>query len=128
MREVDVSEYRLVKAGVPCHVDGEVHTSTLIEMMHSEDKYIYWFERGDVDTQLSCVYVNNKYYSMPLRLEKAVFKHVRLSKHFQNSEILEDGTQKLRIPSRLLDEKRRTSHRLKVGRKQVYENVCFVML
>lgn len=114
MREVDVRGYTLVKAGVPCHVDGEVHTSTLISMMHSEDKYIYWFQRADVDTQLSCVYVNGKYYSMPLRLEKAIFKHVRLSKHFLNSEVLEDGTRKLRIPSRLLDEKKRTSRRLKV--------------
>lgn len=114
MQEVDVIDYRLVKAGVLCHVNGEVRTSTLIETMHSEDKYIYWFERGDVATQVSCEYVNNKYYSVLLHLEKAVFKHVRLSKHFLNSEMLEYGTKKLRIPSHLLDKKKFTSHCLKV--------------
>jgi hypothetical protein len=114
MREADVTGCRLVKAGVPCTVDGEVDTNTLVQMMRSEDKYIYWFQGKDMQTQVSCVYVNGKYYSMPLRLEKAVFKNVRLSKHFLNRETLEDGTQKLRIPQRLLAEKTRTSQRLKV--------------
>ena len=109
-----MSGHTLVKAGVPCTIDGEVHTATLMEMMRSEDKYIYWFQGPDEKTQLACVRVNQKYYSMPLRLEKAIFKHVRLSKHFLNREVLEDGTHKLRIPARLLDEKKRTSHRLKV--------------
>jgi len=113
MREADVSGCRLLKAGVPCTVDGEVDTNTLVQMMRSEDKYIYWFQGND--EQVSCVFVNGKYYSMPLRLEKAVFKNVRLSKHFLNREVLEDGTYKLRIPMRLLAEKKRTSQRLKVS-------------
>jgi hypothetical protein len=132
MREADVTGCRLVKAGVPCTVDGEVDTNTLVQMMRSEDKYIYWFQSTDTQTQVSCVYVNEKYYSMPLRLEKAVFKNVRLSKHFLNRETLEDGTQKLRIPLRLLAEKKRTSQRLKVrvwARAQVFGvYICFACL
>ena len=116
MRVLDMSHYTLVKSGIPCSVTAPVQASTLIKIMQCDDKYIYWFENktGDISTQLSCVNVNDKFYSMPLRLEKAVFRHVRLTKHFENIEYLEDGTSKLRIPARLLREKKRTSSRLKV--------------
>ena len=71
MREADVTGCRLVKAGVPCSVDGEVDTNTLVQMMRSEDKYIYWFQSTDTQTQVSCVYVNEKYYSMPQRRQRS---------------------------------------------------------
>jgi hypothetical protein len=116
MRVLDVSGYTLVRSGIPCTTTAPVQSSTLVQIMKCNDNYIYWFQTrpGDMASQLSCVNVNGLFYSMPLRLEKAVFRHVRLTKNFQNSETLEDGTVKLRIPTRLLREKKRTSFRLKV--------------
>lgn len=116
MRVLDVSKYTLVKSGIPCTTTAPVQANTLIQIMQCNDNYIYWFQSGGGDTssQVSCVNVNGVFYNMPLRLEKAVFRHVRLTRNFQNIEALEDGTIKLRIPTRLLREKKRTSSRLKV--------------
>ena len=116
MRVLDVSKYSLVKSGISCTTTAPIQANTLIQIMQCNDNYIYWFQSipGDTTSQVSCVNVNGLFYNMPLRLEKAVFRHVRLTKNFQNIETLEDGTIKLRIPTRLFREKKRTSNRLKV--------------
>ena len=61
--------------------------------------------------QFPSINVNGKFYHLNSKLEKAVFRSVRLTKDFRNYEFLEDGTMKLRIPVRLLREKIRTSVR-----------------
>jgi hypothetical protein len=116
MRVLNLSNYEMVKSGIPCTITEPVQANSLIQVMQNNEKYIYWFceKNGDVATQVSCVRVNGHFYSMPLRLEKAVFRSIRLTKDFENIEYLENGTKKLRIPLRLLREKRRTSCRLKV--------------
>lgn len=116
MRVLDVSRFTLVKSSMPCTTTAPIQASTLVQIMKCNDNYIYWFQTvaGDVSSQMSSVNVNGVFYHMPLRLEKAVFRHVRLTKNFDNIKMLEDGTLKLRIPTRLLREKKRTSCRLKV--------------
>ena len=116
MRVLDVSKYILVQSGIPCHTTAPVQANTLIQIMKCEETYIYWFQKDalNIHTQISCVNVNGVFYAMPLRLEKAVFRNIRLTKNFQNHESLQDGTVKLKIPMRLLKEKKRTSCQLKV--------------
>ena len=58
--------------------------------------------------------VNDNFYHPSFKLEKAIFRHIRLTRNFQNYELLEDGTKKLRIPLRLWLEKQRTSNKFLV--------------
>lgn len=116
MKTVDVSKFTVVKAGVPCQSETPIRLERLLALMERNEEYIFWLQpaAGGIDDQFPCVSINGKYYMLNLKLEKAIFRHVRLCRDFQNSELLEDGTRKLRIPQRLLNEKLKTSCRFQV--------------
>jgi hypothetical protein len=117
MKTVDISRFQVVKAGVPCQTVHPFKLETIINIMEKNETYIYWLQppHGGIQQQVACVCINNQYYQLNLKLEKAIFRHIRLCKNFINSEKLADGSQKLRIPQRLLREKLRTSMRSKVS-------------
>lgn len=98
---------------MPCTLQFPFEPGTLINKLEKQESKVYWLQplSGNVEDQVAAINVNDVMYSMSLRLEKAVFRHFRLTKNFNNIEYLQDGTPKLRIPVRLLREKLRTSHR-----------------
>jgi hypothetical protein len=51
--------------------------------------------------QQACICVNFTYYTLNNKLEKAIFRNVRLTLDFKNFERLVDGTRKLVIPQLL---------------------------
>lgn len=112
-RRLDVSKFRIVRSGTPCTLEVPLEPAQLMSVLEKQESTVYWLQplTGNVQDQVAAISVNNVMYSMSLRLEKAVFRHFRLTKNFNNIEYLEDGTPKLRIPVRLLREKLRTSHR-----------------
>lgn len=116
MRVVERSAYRVVRAGVDCQLSTPFELDKLMAILERNEPYIFWLQpkAGGVGDQIAAVSVNGVLYHLNLRLEKAVFRRIRLSRNFNNVEVLPDGTQKLRIPVRLLQEKRRTSSRHKV--------------
>ena len=65
--------------------------------------------------QQACICVNFTYYTLNNKLEKAIFRNVRLTLDFKNFERLVDGTRKLVIPQRLFQEKLRTSNRVRAA-------------
>lgn len=113
MKKIDKAAYEVIKAGVNCNLTLPIDVGTLAAIMERNESYIYWLQplHGSVQDQIPAISLNNVLYSINLRLEKAIFRRVRLCKGFCNIEHLEDGTEKLRIPSRLLREKQRTSLR-----------------
>lgn len=115
MRTFDISNYTIVKAGLPASLE-TVNVFTLIQMMQKNEKYVYWLQRknSDFETQIPAVNVNGSFYQPSFKLEKAIFRHIRLTRNFQNYELMEDGTKKLRIPLRLWREKQRTSSKFSV--------------
>jgi len=115
MRSIDISSYDVVKAGVAATLD-RMSVHTLIELMQKNDRYVYWLQRKNstFETQIPAVRVNENFYHPSFKLEKAIFRHIRLTRNFQNYELLEDGTKKLRIPLRLWLEKQRTSNKFLV--------------
>jgi len=117
MKTVDVRDYTIVKAGVPCQSETPIRLERLIALMERNESYIYWLQPavGGVEQQFPCVCINDKFYMLNLKLEKAIFRHVRLCRDFNNCEMLEDGTKKLRIPCRLLKDKLKTSCRFQVS-------------
>ncbi len=52
--------------------------------------------------------MNGLFYALRSKVEKAIFRSVRLTSDFRNYERLVDGTRKLVIPRRLFQEKLRT--------------------
>jgi hypothetical protein len=115
MRLADVSNYEVVKSGMAATLE-RVSVHGLIELMQKNDRYVYWLQRKNstFETQIPAVVVNGQFYHPSFKLEKAIFRHIRLTRNFQNYELLEDGTKKLRIPLRLWLEKQRTSNKFLV--------------
>lgn len=113
MREVDVSNCELISAGESWNKAQEPCSKEMIKHLERNERYCSWFQPsgGDIDSQFPAIRIDNKYYQMSLRVQKAVFRHIRLHKNFKNRERVADGRNKLRIPLRLLMEKKRTSNR-----------------
>ena len=78
---------------------------------------MYWLQPrgGDVCAQIPAMKLQDGFYSLSLRMMKAIWRHVRLKKDFVNVERAQMGGFKLRIPSVLLNEKIRTQTRFNVG-------------
>mgnify|MGYP001206975796 CR=1 FL=1 len=116
MRIIDICHYKVIKAGMPCYTPTPFKLETIMQIMEKNEKYIFWIQppRATFQEQIACVQINDVYYQLNLKLEKAIFRHIRLCRNFVNEEKLANGTLKLRIPIRLLKEKMRTSIRSKV--------------
>lgn len=68
---------------------------------------------GTVNEQLPAIRFKGKYWSLSLRMMKAIYRHIRLKKGFVNVEEV-DGICKLKIPTMLMQEKIRTQTRFEV--------------
>ena len=117
MKLLTSSEFVVVKAGRRYSMPPPVQVHGLLESMERNESYIYWLQPkdGGIHDQFASINVNGKFYHLNSKLEKAIFRNVRLTKDFRNYEYLADGTMKLRIPTRLLREKIRTSVRVVEG-------------
>lgn len=118
MKTLNIDAFRVIRAGICFKTTAPVQLCELLQVMERNDAFIYWLQPpgGGVQDQVPAVNVNGAYYLLNQKLEKAVFRHIRLTRNFVNSETLEDGTLKLRIPMRLFREKQRSSHRFSVRR------------
>ena len=116
MKALVADDFEVVKAGREFVAPEPLDVPAMAHMMEKNEAYIYWLQRpqADVLTQIAAVKINGLLYALNMRLEKAIFRHIRLTKNFCNVEVLPDGTRKLRIPQRLFHEKLRTSHRFEV--------------
>lgn len=88
-------------------------------MSHLErnEKLVSWLQplKGTVQDQLPAIRYNDEFYSISLRMMKAIWRHVRLRKGFNNVERAPYGGLKLKIPVTLLAEKLRTQSRFNVS-------------
>jgi len=126
MKRVKTENYHIVKAGREFTTVLPFKVNTVVSQMEKNESYIFWLQQpeSDVHSQIAAVKINGILYNLNMKLEKAIFRHVRLTKNFCNVETLPDGTRKLRIPLRLFNEKLRTSNRFEVGSLFVCVCVC----
>jgi hypothetical protein len=119
MKVIDIRNFSVVKVGQACVLPEPTDVHCLIKMMQKNENYVYWLQpkNADFSLQIPALYVNGSYVQPSVKLEKAIFRHIRLTRNFQNFELLEDGRKKLRIPIRLLHEKQRTSNKFSVSPK-----------
>lgn len=122
MKVLDVSGFIVIKEGIEFKVPSagaktEAQVDTLLPRMERNENAVYWLQPagGSVEQQEACICVNGTFYALNSKLEKAIFRNVRLTRDFRNCERLVDGTRKLVIPRRLFLEKLRTSRRVRCG-------------
>ena len=117
MKIIDIRNFSVVKVGQACVLPEPTDVQCLIKIMQKNEKYVYWLQpkNRDFSCQIPVVNVNGNYIQPSVKLEKAIFRHIRLTRNFQNFELLEDGRKKLRIPLRLLQEKQTTSNKFSVS-------------
>lgn len=70
--------------------------------------------------------LSDGFYTLSLRMMKAIWRHVRLRKGFRNVERAQLGGYKLRIPTVLLTEKMRTQTRFNVSSSSPSATGAFV--
>ena len=116
MKAIKVAEFDIIKCGVEfiTGLDSRPGVEELLPHMERKENYVYWMQPkgGSTEQQQACIHVNGTYYALNNKLEKAIFRNVRLTRDFKNYERLVDGTRKLVIPQRLFQEKLRTSNRV----------------
>lgn len=118
MKRLDMSRVSVVHAGEDWQ---HAHPPCNREMMcHLErnEKLVSWLQPvdGTVQDQIPAIKVDGAFHSISLRMMKAIWRHVRLRRGFDNVERAPYGGFKLRIPVPLLAEKHRTQSRFNVSR------------
>ena len=116
MKVIDVSNMEVVYSGIPWMHSIPPCSKQAIQLLERNTKVVTWImaKNGDVKEQVPCILYNTKYYSLSLRMQKAIYRHIRLKKGFANEESM-DGMAKLKIPDVLLKEKMRTQSRFDVS-------------
>ena len=116
MKEVDTIKNHLVVSGKSWDFERSPCCKDMIQHLVRRECYCSWFQpvgKG-VSDQFPAIRVGERYFTLSLRIQKAMFRHVRLTKNFVNVERLPDGQLKLKIPTQLLLEKKRTATRFMV--------------
>ena len=92
-------------------------SKTMIALLERNEPLVYWLQPAGrpPQEQVPALKLADGYYTLSLRMMKAIWRHVRLRKGFSNLERAQLGGYKLRIPTVLLTEKMRTQTRFNVS-------------
>jgi hypothetical protein len=89
----------------------------MVPKLERNERLVFWLQPrdGSEQDQIPALKLHDGYYSLSLRMMKAIWRHVRLKRGFHNLERAQLGGYKLRIPTMLLTEKMRTQSRFNVS-------------
>jgi len=116
MKCVDLSSNTIVRSGLPWPHARMPSGKDMIGRLERNEAYVSWLQplNGKLDDMFPAIKVRGSYYTLSLRMMKAVWRHVRLKKGFVNVEKVPHVGTLLRIPKVLLLEKLRTQERFNV--------------
>jgi len=116
MRVIDASHMEVVSMGIPWRHALSPCSKQAIALLERNTKVVTWLmpRGGRAQDQIPCILYKDRYFSLSLRMQKAIYRHIRLKKGFKNEEMV-NGLPKLRIPDLLLKEKIRTQSRFDVS-------------
>jgi hypothetical protein len=99
----------------------------MIGKLEKNEAFVSWLQpkSGSVEDMFPAIRIKENYYTLSLRMMKAVWRHVRLKKGFVNQQLVPHVGTLLRIPRVLLLEKIRTQERFNVRYEQ--PNVAFII-
>jgi hypothetical protein len=113
MKEISLKQMTIIQCGQAWPHPVHPTQRAMLPLLERKEQLVSWLQPtdGGVEDQVPSLRINNRFYSISLRLQKALFRHVRLQADFLNRERTPDGREKLRIPVSLLRDKRRTAAR-----------------
>jgi hypothetical protein len=117
MRRIDTREMVLVHYGREWTHPAPPCNKAMITRLERNETLVYWLQPKGRPTQeqIPALKLPDGFYTLSLRMMKAIWRHVRLRKGFCNLERAQLGGYKLRIPRTLLTEKMRTQSRFNVS-------------
>jgi hypothetical protein len=125
MKCVDLATNRVIRCGLPWPHSRMPSGKDMIGKLEKNEAYVSWLqpEGGSTEDMFPAIRVRDGFYTLSLRMMKAVWRHVRLKKGFVNQEHVPHVGTLLRIPRVLLLEKLRTQERFNVRRRSVAFNI-----
>jgi len=119
MKRVNMSGISVVYSGEDWKFTQPPCSRDMMCYLERNERLVSWLQppTGDVHDQLPAIKVKDEYFTISLRMMKAIWRHVRLRKGFSNVERAPYGGLKLKIPTSLLSEKLRTQSRFNVSVK-----------
>jgi hypothetical protein len=117
MRCVDLSLNFVVRGGLAWPHARMPSAKDMIGRLERNEAYVSWLQPRDgaLEDMFPAIRINESYYTLSLRMMKAVWRHVRLKRGFVNVENVPHIGTLLRIPRILLLEKLRTQERFNVS-------------
>ena len=115
MKRIDVTNMVILCSGEEWRFEVSPCSKDAINLLERNERVVTWLMpvAGTIKDQIASIRFKDGYYSLSLRMMKAIYRHVRLYKDFVNIENV-NGIQKQRIPELLLREKIRTQSRFDV--------------
>jgi hypothetical protein len=116
MKRIDTTEMILVHYGREWQHEAPPCSRCMVSKLERNERLVFWLQpkNGTEQDQVPALKLPDGFYSLSLRMMKAIWRHVRLRKGFHNLERAQLGGYKLRIPRTLLTEKIRTQSRFNV--------------
>ena len=117
MKRLDMTDICVVYAGEGWRYQLPPCSREMMAHLERNERLVSWLQplKGTVLDQVPAIRVNDEFYTISLRMMKAIWRHVRLKKGFENVERAPYGGLKLKIPVTLLAEKLRTQSRFNVS-------------
>ena len=117
MRRIDTTDMVLVHYGREWPHPTPPCSKAMVALLERNEPLVYWLQpSGKAEQeQIPALKLPDGFYTLSLRMMKAIWRHVRLRKGFHNLERAQLGGFKLRIPTVLLTEKMRTQSRFNVS-------------
>jgi hypothetical protein len=127
-RTIDAHNMQIIHRGNQWPHDVPPCSKTMTHHLERNEAVVSWLQPigGGVAEQVPCIQAGDILFPLSLRMQKAVWRHVRLKKDYVNIEPLSHGGYKLKIPHLLLREKVRTQARFNVSKPHVRMIVCMV--
>lgn len=114
---IDAAHMKIIHRGDMWPHDTPPSSKTMAIHLEKNESIISWLQPvdGGVLEQIPCIQSHDILFPLSLRMQKAVWRHVRLKKDYVNIEPMSQGGFKLKIPHLLLKEKVRTQARFNVS-------------
>lgn len=123
MKPIDINQVHIVDSGQswvhqkkPCHKD-------MLQYLEQNEAIVTWVcpkgSSRDIHSMFPVIRINQKYYTISLRMMKIIWRHVKLEDGFVNTDLSHNGRPRLRIPEKLFAEKKRTQDRFNEMRARV---------
>lgn len=88
MKVVNMDKYEIIDSGQTWQYAKKPCRKEMLPMLEQNESVVTWIAprgcAGSVSEHIPVIRINGKYYSVSLRMMKAIWRHVRLSGDFVN--------------------------------------------